>query len=174
MAWTTVEKPRRLDGKAAISPDGVGGCMVWKTKREAGRCALPRVVYDAACLAVRSAHHGDRLLLFRVLRLALRGLGDVRDANRPVDPPALGDGDRFRIDVSDDRRRCLDLETLGRAHRALDLAADDCLAGGDVAFDFALATDEHLATGANRAFDSPLDLDHAFRFDVADHPHSAG
>src|SRR5688572_2282956 len=86
MAWKTVEKPRRLDRKTAISADGIGRCVVWKTKREAGLNALPRVVYDAAGRAVRSAHDGDRLLLLRgVFRLALRRFGDVGDANRPVD-----------------------------------------------------------------------------------------
>src|SRR5688572_2087909 len=53
MAWKTVEKQGRLDGRAAISADGVGGCVVWKTKREAGLSALPRVVYAARGHAVR-------------------------------------------------------------------------------------------------------------------------
>src|SRR5688500_19228552 len=108
-----------------------------------------------------------------MLRLALRRFRDIGDANGPVDPATFGHGDRLRIDVADDRRRGLDLESLGGADGSLDLPSDHRLTRGDVSLDLALATNEHLTTAANRAFDSSLDLDHAFLLGVRDLAHTA-
>src|SRR5688500_20372196 len=108
-----------------------------------------------------------------MLRLALRRFRDIGDANGPVDPATFGHGDRLRIDVADDRRRGLDLESLGGADGSLDLPSDHRLTSGDVSLDLALATNVHLKTGANRAYDTSLVLVHDLRLVDASTAHTA-
>src|SRR5574341_385257 len=89
-----------------------------------------------------------------------------------VDLPTLLDEQPPRRDVAMDDARRLELDAFSPLHTTAHFSTDDRFTRDDVTLDLAPFCHQHLATGADRPDDHPFHLHHAFRRDVAHHPHS--
>src|SRR5512133_2638940 len=108
-----------------------------------------------------SAHHGDRGHRGDVVVLLViaRGVGAALHLDGAVDAGALEDDDRLGLNVPVHGSGSLHLDALAGVDRSDDAAAEDDVAGVDVAGDLALAAEQHLAGVADVALDGALDLD---------------